>query len=251
MKSFSLAGRTAFITGGNAGIGLSIADVYATSGARIIVNGLTDAPGVAARLTAAGCDPHIGIDADLSLASERARLIANLHRLCPVIDILVLNAAVQHRAEYAQVTKAQFDEQVAVNLSASLELISAIAPAMLERGHGRIIAIGSVQEAKPSPQMPIYAALKAAQENLIRNLALQFAERGVTCNVISPGVIETVRSRPVLANSENRAMWLARIPSRRVGQPGDCVGAALLLASDAGSYITGQTIRVDGGLSIA
>lgn len=251
MTPFRLEGRIAFVTGGTAGIGFAIAEAFAGAGARVIVSGLRDAQVASRRLCGPSADQHAGIDADLGIPTERQRIIGQLRELAPFLDIVVLNAAVQHRAGYTDITPEQFDHQVAVNLSASLELITAFAPSMLANGHGRIIAIGSVQEVKPSPQMLVYAALKAAQENLIRNLALQFAGDGVTCNVISPGVIETERSKSALSDPDNRTSWLARIPRHRFGQPEDCAGAALLLASDAGAYITGQTIRIDGGLSIA
>ncbi|OYW21757.1 MAG: hypothetical protein B7Z43_09415 [Sphingomonas sp. 12-62-6] len=115
---------------------------------------------------------------------------------------------------------------------------------------GRIVVIGSVQEAKPHPHMLAYAALKGAQENLVRNLALQLAADGVTVNNVAPGVIVTRRNQAPLADPEYARQVIERIPARAYGEPRDVAGAVLLLCSEAGRYITGATIPVDGGMHI-
>jgi NAD(P)-dependent dehydrogenase (short-subunit alcohol dehydrogenase family) len=238
--------RIALVTGGDAGIGRSICSALRADGMRILVNGLNGTSTVAAAL---GGD-CVGIDADIGLADQR-RALMDATVSVGGVDVLVLNAAVQHRARWHAVKPDQIQHQFNVNFAATVELVQAFAPRMIERGWGRIIMIGSVQEAKPNPELPVYAALKAAQENLVRNLARDFARSGVTCNVVSPGVIDTPRSRPVLASPDVRASWLARIPAGRLGTADECAAAVRFLASAAGAYITGQTIRVDGGLSIA
>jgi NAD(P)-dependent dehydrogenase (short-subunit alcohol dehydrogenase family) len=166
------------------------------------------------------------------------------------LDILVSNVAVQQPAEWTEVTREQFDSQVTVNWRSAFELIQLFAPAMLERGWGRILTIGSVQEARPHPHMVVYAALKAAQTLMGRNFARQFAPEGVTINNLAPGVILTDRNTGRLADPAYSNRVRAAIPAGRFGAPADCAGAALLLCSDAGRYITGQNLFVDGGMSL-
>lgn len=129
-------------------------------------------------------------------------------------------------------------------------MIQRLAPAMIQRKWGRIVTIGSVQESKPHPEMVVYSALKAAQTLMVRNLAKQFAPHGVTVNNIAPGVINTDRSRARLTDQSYRDKVLTGIPAGFLGESGDCSGAALLLCSEAGRYITGQNLYVDGGMSL-
>jgi NAD(P)-dependent dehydrogenase (short-subunit alcohol dehydrogenase family) len=121
---------------------------------------------------------------------------------------------------------------------------------MIERKWGRILTIGSVQEAVPHPDMLVYSALKAAQTLMVRNLAKQFAPHGVTINNLAPGVIDTDRSRIRLTEAAYLEKVLCKIPASYIGEADDCAGAALLLCSDAGRYISGQNLFVDGGMSL-
>ena len=121
---------------------------------------------------------------------------------------------------------------------------------MIERNWGRILTVGSVQEAKPHPDMVIYSALKAAQTLMVQNLAKQFAPHGVTINNLAPGVINTDRARARLTDPAYVNKVLSWIPAGHIGEAEDCAGAALLLCSDAGRYITGQSLFVDGGMSL-
>lgn len=238
--------RTALVTGGDAGIGRAVCEAFLADGLGVVVNGLSGASAAAASLGGGS----IGIDADIGTDENRRALIEAVGRLGGV-DVLVLNAAIQHRAGWRDAAPDDLQRQVDVNFFATIALVQAFAPGMVERGWGRIVMIGSVQEVRPNPELPVYGALKAAQENFARNLARDVARSGVTCNVVSPGVIETARSRAVLADAAVRASWLERIPAGRFGAAAECAAAVRFLISDAGAYITGQTIRVDGGLSIA
>ncbi len=167
------------------------------------------------------------------------------------VDILVLNASVQFRRRWDEpISRDEFDQQVVVNLRSAYELIQLLAPSMIERQWGRIVTVGSVQQYRPSPAMPPYAALKAALENLARNLAKQLAPHGVTVNNLSPGVIATERNAAVLEDTAYRQRVLDAIPMHRMGEADECAGAALLLCSPAGSYITGIDLPVDGGLRL-
>lgn len=186
--------------------------------------------------------------ADLAVAGEVLRLGASVGGQGPV-DILVLCASVQRRRSWQEALAEEADAELGVNFEASRALLGMFAPAMAERGWGRILAIGSVQELMPRSDMLIYAALKAAQTKLIIGLAKELAPRSVTCNVLAPGVIETSRNKGALQDEGYRQQVLSTIPAGRVGSPQDCTGTALLLCSEAGAYITGQRFVVDGGMT--
>src|SRR5262249_3953317 len=143
------------------------------------------------------------------------------------------------------------ERHVAANIRATIELLQNTVPAMAERGFGRVVTLGSIQEAKPNPALLVYAALKSAQANMALNLARQYAARGVTLNNLAPGAIATDRNRAVLSDRAYKARVESMIPAGRIGAPDDCAGACLLLCSDAGSYINGQTLFVDGGWHIS
>jgi NAD(P)-dependent dehydrogenase (short-subunit alcohol dehydrogenase family) len=142
------------------------------------------------------------------------------------------------------------DRQWAVNLRETLTLTQAVVPGMAERGWGRVLGVSSVQAARPHPRMMVYAGMKAALSNMLRNLAKQVAARGVTANLISPGAMDTPRNAAAFADAGYRARALSRIPAGRFGTAEDCAGAALFLCSDAAAYVTGADIPVDGGMAL-
>lgn len=249
---FDLQGRRALVTGSSRGIGRAIALAFAMQGAVVAVHGArreAEAQAVAAEAREAGHDAA-AFTADLSDPESVARLASSVASRLGGVDILVLNASVQAREAWDVTTTQQFDAQVAVNLKAALDLIAAFVPGMRERGWGRVLAIGSVQQVKPHPDMLVYAATKAAQVNMMKNLARQLAPLGITCNNLAPGVIATDRNADALADDAYNAAVLSRIPSGAFGAPADCVGAALLLCSEAGRYITGADLLVDGGMHL-
>jgi NAD(P)-dependent dehydrogenase (short-subunit alcohol dehydrogenase family) len=161
------------------------------------------------------------------------------------VDILVLNASIELPEAYEDISRAHFDQQIAVNLRTPLELLQSLVPPMAERGWGRVLTIGSVQQMRPHPKMMVYAGTKAAQWNWMRNLARQFGGKGVTVNNLAPGAILTARNRAQMA--VEGAALVERIPAGRLGHPHDLRGAAALLCSDAGAYINGVNLYVDGG----
>jgi glucose 1-dehydrogenase len=249
---FSLIGRTALITGSSRGIGAAMARRFAEAGADIVVHcaGRSDeAERVAAQVRSLGRKAAV-VQADLAAADGARRCwdgaIAGLGR----VDILVLNASVQIPKPWLEATGEDFDRQMTVNVRASWELLLFATPAMCERGWGRILTIGSVQEAKPNPAMLVYAATKNAQSAMMRGLAKQLAPQGVTINGLAPGVIDTERTRERIVDEVYRQKVMSWIPAGRMGEPEDCAGAALLLCSDAGSYITGHNLFVDGGMGM-
>lgn len=252
-RRFDLGGRVALVTGSSRGIGRAIALGLAEAGATVAVHyvGRREAAEATAAAIRAEGGTAEAFQADLAdEAATRALVDAVTARLGPP-DILVLNASAEHRHAWDAMPAADFDEEVAVNLRTPLALMAATRPAMSRRGWGRILLIGSVQSARPNPRLAVYAALKSASVNLARNLAAQLGPEGITVNVLSPGAIATERNEAVLADAAYRQRVEARIPLGRVGTPEDCVGAALLLCSDAGGYITGSELYVDGGWNAA
>lgn len=250
---FRLDGRTALVTGGRREIGRAIALGLAAQGARVVIHHagtpeeLHDAQGVVREIEAAG-GQSVAVAADFAAEGAAAGLAADALAF-GAIDILVLNASIEIRQAWTDITDAEFDAQVNVNLRATLVLMQALMPAMAERGWGRVLTIGSIQQVFPSPVMLVYAGAKAMQHNWAINLARQLGASGVTVNNLAPGVIHTARNRDALV-TEAPAL-LARVPVGRLGRPEDLVGAALLLCSDAGSYINGASLFVDGGRHIA
>jgi NAD(P)-dependent dehydrogenase (short-subunit alcohol dehydrogenase family) len=243
-----LTGRRALVTGSSQGIGLAIAKALAGCGATICVN--APSPGPELNLASRQAGGAIGIGADLTRPDVVVRLVAEVTDALGGVDILVLNAALQEKQPWSGFDRASIDRQWEINLAANYRLIQAFVPAMAERGFGRLIAIGSIQQVREHPEMLVYAASKAALESVVRNIARQVARQGVTCNVLAPGAIATARNREALADAAYRDAVLARIPAGRLGTPEDCAEVALFLASNAACYVTGTTLFVDGGMHL-
>ncbi len=249
---FSLTGRRALVTGSSRGIGAAIALALAEAGADVMVHysgNRESARTVSEQIKMLGRRSEI-VEAKLGESDSPSRLIDTTLSALGGLDILVSNVAVQHPEPWSQVSRSHFEEQVNVNWRSAFELIQLAAPAMINRKWGRILTIGSVQEAVPHPDMVIYSALKAAQTLMVQNLAKQFAPHGVTVNNLAPGVIGTDRSLARLTDPAYAEKVLGKIPAGFIGESADCAGAALLLCSDAGRYITGQNLFVDGGMSL-
>jgi len=250
---FRLTGRTALVTGARREIGRAIALAFASAGARLAIHHAgteeenAGAASVVREIEQAGGTAR-AFGQDFALDDSGHSLATAVTAWSP-IDILVLNASIELPEPYQDITRDRFDRQIAVNLRSPMELLQDLVPAMAARGWGRVVTIGSVQQVLPHPRMMVYAGTKAAQLNWAWNLARQFGGRGVTVNNLAPGAIQTARNRVQLA-SEGEAL-VQRIPAGRLGQPDDLTGAALLLCSDAGSYINGANLYVDGGRAIA
>ena len=166
-------------------------------------------------------------------------------------DVVIANASVQVRKTWTEVTPDEALFQMQVNFHSVFEMFQTAYPAMQAKKWGRLLTIGSVQEKRPHVEMPVYAASKSALENLVRNLSRVIAPEGVTINNLSPGVFNTRRNYEALSNPEYAKKVREWIPVRDFAEPRDAAGAALLLCSDAGRYITGTTISVDGGMGVA
>ena len=246
-----LSGRVALVTGAARGIGLAIATRLAEAGAHAIIHdrdaGAADA--TTADLQAQGLAASALI-ADLAEDAAPAVMAAELKAKGREPDILVLCASVEILESWDAVSEAAMAAQTAINLHATMRLLQAFLPGMLARGFGRVIAIGSVQEARPNPSHFYYAATKAALTSMILNLARTTQAPDVTFNIVKPGAILTDRNRSVLAQPGRGQQVLARIPLGRLGRPEDCAGVALLLCSPEGSYLNGAEIAVDGGMRL-
>ncbi len=249
---FSLKGKTALVTGSGQGIGRAVALTLARQGARVVINWRSRDDIAQQTLKALDEMGAEYLTWKYDLASDRTKEdfldFAAANQL--EVDILVLNASVQIRNPWEQIDAAQFDTQMHVNVRASLALIQACVPWMRRRQWGRIVTVGSVQQYRPNTAMAVYAATKAAQNNLCMTLSTQLAADGITINNVAPGAIETIRNVEALADAAYRKKIEQSIPVGFVGQPEDIAPAVLLLCSDEGRYITGADIPIDGGMKI-
>ena len=245
---FSLFTHTALVTGSSRGIGRAVAFALGRAGANVLFHGASDSPALrsaveAARAEGIECEAHV---ADLGDSAVVDRLAAE----CAAADILVLNASVQSYGHIGDFEDAEFDRMAHTNLRSSFRLVKAFGASMAERGWGRIVSIGSVNQAHPAPRLAIYAATKAAQKNLMLTAAKEWAARGVTVNTVTPGVIATDRNAKVLADPSFADPLRESIPAKRFGTAEDCAGIVVALCSDACAYVTGADIAVDGGMGL-
>ena len=243
-----LKGKKALVTGSSRGIGKAIAIRLAMCGAEVTVHcaGNTEKAQETVELIKSAGGSAVFVKADLSNPENVEGLIEQIGG----VDILVLNASIQFRNKWDKITLDEFYKQVNCNFLSSMLLIRQAVPHMRINNWGRIVTIGSVQEAKPHPDMLVYSATKAAQTNMMKSLALQLAADGITVNNVAPGVIYTDRNIEALADKEYAARVTATIPVGFYGQPEDCAGMVELLCGDEGRYITGQNIFIDGGKSV-
>lgn len=249
---FNLAGRRALVTGSSQGIGRAIALALAEFGADVMAHCARDiakAEAVRREIEAHGVRCGVTV-ADLADVDAAGKIHTETMDALGGADILVLNASVQIRKGWSEITPEEYRRQLDVNFGSCLWLIQKFAPAMQRARWGRIVTLGSVQQARPHPQMLVYSATKSALVNMVRSLAPQLAGEGVTINNLAPGAIATGRNEQVLADAAYRQKVESMIPLGCVGEPVDCAGMAVLLCSEAGRYITGQDIFVDGGMGL-
>ncbi len=242
---FDLQGKRALITGSTQGIGKAIAALFAQQGATVIIHGSTSLE----KCTSAA--QEISGKTEIALANLSApNCTDELYRQTGDVDILVLNASIQYRKAWDEITAEEFDIQVGTNLKASLALIQKYVPHMKAQSWGRIVTVGSVQQYKPHKDMAVYAASKCGQMSLVQNIGKQLAPFGITLNNLSPGVIATPRNDAALSDPDYAPKVMAGIPMGYAGQAEDCAAAALLLCSNEGRYITGTDLIVDGGMHL-
>jgi len=240
--------KTALITGSSRGIGRAIAIALAKDGYKILVHAASNiqkAEETAGIIRTSGGEAEILL-ADLTDLEQTRQLCGKL----PNVDVLVLNASLQTRTPWQQITVEECCRQLNCNFVSGMLLIQAVADHMKENRWGRIVTIGSVQEAKPHPDMLVYSASKAAQTNMTRSLSLQLAKDGITVNNVAPGVINTDRNVEALSDPVYAQQVMDTIPAGFYGEPEDIASIVALLCSEEGRYITGQSIYVDGGKGV-
>ncbi len=240
--------KTALVTGSSRGIGKAIALRLAKDGYRVIIHcaGNTEKAEQVKNTIL-----NQGGQADMVQCDLRdPRQAADLLNCTGPVDILVLNASLQYKTPWQEISLEAAQEQLNCNFLSSMVLIQQYATYMKEQKWGRIITIGSVQEAKPHPDMLVYSASKAAQTNMVQSLSLQLAKDGITVNNVAPGVIATDRNQAALSDPVYAQKVMDSIPVGYYGEPEDLSGIVSLLCSENGRYITGQSVYVDGGKSL-
>jgi glucose 1-dehydrogenase len=253
MSAKRLEGKTALITGSSRGIGRGIAMRFAREGANVIVNYVGSrkaAEEALAEVEGAGARGAL-LQADVSVTSEVVGLVDQAVAAFGELDILVNNAGVEKHAPFWDITEADYDKVMGVNLKGAFFAAQAFTRYLREaKRPGRIINISSTHEDIAFPNFAAYCASKGGMRMLARTLAVELGPLGITINNIAPGAIETPINRALLNNPDKLDALLAQIPLGRLGQPGDVAGLATFLASDDAEYVTGATFYVDGGLSV-
>ena len=242
---FDLRGRTALVTGSSQGIGYALAQGLGSAGARVVLNG-RDTGRLAKAAERLGASA-LGFDVTDHAAARTA--IDGFEASEGPIDILVNNAGMQHRTPLEEFDPEIFDTLMRTNVSSVFHVGQAVARHMLARGQGKIINIASVQTALARPGIAPYVASKGAVANLTKGMATDWAPKGLNVNAIAPGYFDTPLNAALVADPEF-CDWIARrTPQGRWGQLPELVGAAVFLASDASSFVNGQTLFVDGGMT--
>ena len=251
-KLFDLKGRTALITGSSRGIGRAIAERMAEAGARVVVSSrkLDACEEVVAAIRKAGGDAT-AIACNISNKDELQALVDQSRKAYGKIDILVCNAAVNpHYGTTQEIPDSAFQKVIDCNIRSNHWLCQMVVPEMAERGDGAVLIVSSIGGLKGSSSLGTYGLSKAADMALARNLAVEWGPRNVRVNCIAPGLVKTDFARSLWENPETYKQAVQRYPLRRIGEPDEIAGTAIFLASKAGSFITGQTIVVDGGATI-
>jgi dehydrogenase/reductase SDR family protein 4 len=239
-----LKGKVAIVTGASRGIGRSIAEVFVREGAQVVICGRKQETldQVAKEIGAKAIACHVGKSVDIET------LVATTTREFGKIDILVNNAATNiAQGPCLEMDEGQFDKMVEINLKSTFRLMRLVAPGMCERGSGSIINIASIAGLRPQFHSLLYSMTKAALIMMTQSYAVELGTKGVRVNAIAPGLIQTVLSEYFWKNENLRDKQLGAQPIKHLGQPVEIAEIALTLASDRSSYMTGQTLIVDGG----
>jgi NAD(P)-dependent dehydrogenase (short-subunit alcohol dehydrogenase family) len=252
MGFFDLQGKVAVVTGGSKGIGRAICERMAEAGAKVVVSSrkLDACEAVVEGIRAKGGEAT-AVACNVSHIEQLQNLVDTSMKTYGRIDCLVGNAAVNpHYGPMTTIDEGAFQKIVDCNIRANLWLSRMVLPQMAERRDGTIIIISSIAGIKGTDDIGMYGVSKAADMALARNLAVRWGEHNIRINTIAPGLIKTDFAKALWEDPERRAAVEAGYPLRRIGDPDDIAGVAVFLAADAGRYITGQTIVVDGGATV-
>jgi len=249
---FDMAGKVALITGSSRGIGRAIAERMAEMGAKVVISSRkADACAEVANMITARGGAAIAQAASIS---DKAALQALVDRTLAEwgrIDVLVCNAAVNpYYGPLLDITDEAFDKIMASNVRSNVWLCKMVIPAMAERGDGAVIVVSSIAGFKGNTALGAYGISKAADMQLVRNLAVEWGPRNVRVNAIAPAIIRTDFARKLWEDPAIYAKAVQGYPLRRIGEPDEVAGAAIFLASRAGAFVTGHVLTVDGGITI-
>ncbi len=255
MELFDLSGKSAIITGSSRGIGKAIAERLAEHGARVVISSRKAGPcqEVADAINARhGEGRAIAIPANIGSKEDLRRLVDETEAVFGQVDILVCNAATNpYAGPMAGISDEQFEKILQNNVISNHWLIQMVAPGMLRRKDGAVIVVSSIGGLRGNALIGAYNVSKAADMQLVRNLAVEWGPSNVRVNCIAPGLVQTDFAKYLWENPDLLKQVTDPAPLKRIGQPDEIAGAAVYLASPASSYMTGQTLVVDGGITIA
>lgn len=255
MKSFSLEGKIALVTGASYGIGFAIAKGYAQAGATIVFNDIKQEfvdKGLAA-YKEAGIKAH-GYVCDVTDEDAVQAMVKQVEAEVGVIDILVNNAGIIKRIPMIEMSAAEFRQVIDVDLNAPFICAKAVLPGMIKKGHGKIINMCSMMSELGRETVSAYAAAKGGLKMLTKNIASEYGEANIQCNGIGPGYIATPQTAPLREPQADGSRHpfdqfiIAKTPAARWGDAEDMVGPAVFLASDASNFVNGHVLYVDGGI---
>ncbi len=243
-ESQKLAGKVAIITGAANGIGRATAILFLQQGAKVFV---VDLPQQSLVEQFNDYDHARELEVDIADEDGPQRIVDGTVEVFGGIDILVNNAGIAPGADFESTTDELWDRVMGVNVRAMFRIARAALPSMRQRGHGRIINVGSIMSDMGGPGLCAYGASKHAVAGLTKAMAIDLGKYQITVNSLQPGAIVTALSEPFFADAEFRSYWEKKAPIGRLGQPEDVAAAALFLASDEAEFVSGVGLNVDGG----
>jgi NAD(P)-dependent dehydrogenase (short-subunit alcohol dehydrogenase family) len=249
---FDLSGKVAVITGSSRGIGRAIAEALAAFGARVVVSSRkAEACAEVVEAIRAKGGEAIAIPCHIAHKDQLAALVEQTRAHWGGIDILVCNAAVNpYYGPSAGIPDEAYDRIMNANVRSNFWLCNMTIPIMVERGGGSIIVISSIAGLRGTPRLAVYGLSKAADMQLVRNIAVEWGPKNIRANCIAPGLIRTDFARALWEDPKLAERRSRETPLQRIGEPREIAGAAVFLAAPAGSFMTGQTIVIDGGVTV-